>query len=114
VKALKLNRCFDMELPIDVRVREKARERGYRLRKWGRSGTHFTLIDNTSKARISIGDEVLLSLEKIEQWLDRELLWRTVPNRSLPSSDGRVGIACLRRPLFLLLLHGACLDPLSL
>ena len=61
-----------MELSGDVRIKDKARERGYRLRKWGRSGTQFTLIDETTKARVSIGDEVVLTLEKIEPWLDKE------------------------------------------
>jgi hypothetical protein len=61
-----------MELSSDIRVRDKARERGYRLRKWGHKGTQFTLIDETTKSRVSIGDEVILTLEKIEPWLDRE------------------------------------------
>jgi hypothetical protein len=61
-----------MELSGDVRIKDKARERGYRLRKWGRSGRQFTLIDETTKARVSIGDEVVLTLEKIEPWLDKE------------------------------------------
>jgi len=61
-----------MELSGDIRIKDKARERGYRLRKWGRSGTQFTLIDETTKARVSIGDEVVLTLEKIEPWLDKE------------------------------------------
>ena len=61
-----------MELPIDVRVLHEAQERGYRLRKWGRSGTQFTLIDDMTKARIRIGDDVVLTLERIESWLDKE------------------------------------------
>ena len=61
-----------MELPMDARVLHKARERGYRLRKWGRSGRQFTLIDDMTKARIRIGDHVILTLEKIESWLDKE------------------------------------------
>jgi hypothetical protein len=59
-------------MELDVRVLHKARERGYRLRKWGRRGTHFTLIDDMTKARIRIGDDVILTLEKIESWLDKE------------------------------------------
>ena len=61
----------DVELPVEARVRHKALEQGYRLRRWGPTRTRFTLIDKT-KTRIMIGDEIVLTLEKIEVWLDRD------------------------------------------
>ena len=63
-----------MELPVEVevRVRHKALEQGYRLRRWGPTRTRFTLIDYKTKTRIRIGDEIVLTLEKIEAWLDRD------------------------------------------
>ena len=66
-------RMAAMELPVEVevRVRHKALEQGYRLRRWGPTRTRFTLIDKT-KTRIRIGDEIVLTLEKIEVWLDRD------------------------------------------
>ena len=66
-------RMAAMELPVEVevRVRHKALEQGYRLRRWGPTRTRFTLIDKT-KTRIMIGDEIVLTLEKIEAWLDRD------------------------------------------
>ena len=66
-------RMAAMELPVEVevRVRHKALEQGYRLRRWGPTRTRFTLIDKT-KTRIMIGDEIVLTLEKIEVWLDRD------------------------------------------
>ena len=66
-------RMAAMELPVEVevRVRHKALEQGYRLRRWGPTRTRFTLIDKT-KTRIRIGDEIVLTLEKIEAWLDRD------------------------------------------
>ena len=66
-------RMAAMELPVEVevRVRHKALEQGYRLRRWGPTRTRFTLIDKT-KTRIRIGDEIVLTLKKIEAWLDRD------------------------------------------
>ena len=67
-------RMAAMELPVEVevRVRHKALEQGYRLRRWGPTRTRFTLIDYKTKTRIRIGDEIVLTLEKIEVWLDRD------------------------------------------
>ena len=67
-------RMAAMELPVEVevRVRHKALEQGYRLRRWGPTRTRFTLIDYKTKTRIRIGDEIVLTLEKIEAWLDRD------------------------------------------
>ena len=62
----------DVEPPVEVRVRHKALEQGYRLRRWGPTRTRFTLIDYKTKTRIRIGDEIVLTLEKIEAWLDRD------------------------------------------
>ena len=64
-------RMAAMELPVEARVRHKALEQGYRLRRWGPTRTRFTLIDKT-KTRIRIGDQIVLTLEKIEAWLDRD------------------------------------------
>ena len=61
-----------VELPVEVKVRHKAFEQGYRLRRWGPTRTRFTLIDYKTKTRIRIGDEIILTLEKIEAWLDRD------------------------------------------
>ena len=58
----------DVEPPVEVRVRHKALEQGYRLRRWGPTRTRFTLIDKT-KTKIRIGDEIVLTLKK---WLDRD------------------------------------------
>jgi hypothetical protein len=63
---------FAMELPVEVRVRQKALAQGYRLRRWGTARTRFTLIDYKTKTRIRIGDEIILTLEEIEAWLDRD------------------------------------------
>ena len=67
-------RMAAMELPVEVevRVRHKALEQGYRLRRWGPTRTRFTLIDYKTKTRIRIGDEIVLTLEKIEAWLYRD------------------------------------------
>ena len=62
----------DVEPPVEVTGgRHKALEQGYRLRRSGPTRTRFTLIDKT-KTRIRIGDEIVLTLEKIEAWLDRD------------------------------------------
>ena len=46
-------RMAAMELPVEVevRVRHKALEQGYRLRRWGPTRTRFTLIDSRQKLK---------------------------------------------------------------